>query len=179
MNSRDVVQIQIGRPPRSEVVVARVCHFDLPVVTVVPPHLEDGTPFPTTYWLTCPLLLRRVSRIESGGGVRVFDERIASDGDFAREYDRAMVRYSTDRDAMITDDSMVAPSGGIAGSRGGVKCLHAHVADTLVGNDNPVGHEVAGQVLPLDCESPCVIPGEGAPEWNQAWVEPDHEGRSD
>lgn len=179
MNSREVVEVQIGRPPRSEVVVSKACHFDLPVVTVVPPHLEDGTPFPTTYWLTCPLLLRRVSRVESGGGVRAFDKRIATDAEFSRQYDRAMVRYSEHRGTMIVDASLVAPSGGIAGSRGGVKCLHAHVADTLAGNDNPVGHEVAGQVLPLDCVSPCVVAGEVVPEWNQAWVEPQHEGCSD
>jgi uncharacterized protein len=178
MNSRDIVELQIGRAPRSEVVVSRACHYELPVVTVVPPNLEDGTPFPTTYWLTCPLLLRRVSRLESAGGVRAFDGRIATDAAFADQYNQAMSRYASVRDSMIADETLIAPSGGIAGSRGGVKCLHAHVADTLAGNENPVGREVAGQVLPLDCASPCVIAREGVPEWNQAWVEPDHEGGS-
>ena len=31
------------------------CHLGLPVVVRVPPILDDGTPFPTHYWLTCPL----------------------------------------------------------------------------------------------------------------------------
>ena len=42
----------------------------------VPPNLDDGTPFPTTYWLTCPLLVQRVSALEASGMVKVFDEII-------------------------------------------------------------------------------------------------------
>ncbi|MCH7669184.1 MAG: DUF501 domain-containing protein [Acidobacteria bacterium] len=178
MNNRDVVEIQIGRPPRSDVVVAHECHFNLPVVTVVPPHLDDGTPFPTTYWLTCPLMMRRISRIESEGGVRAYDERISTDIDFAAEFAAAASRYASDRDAMVANIDAVAPTGGIGGSRGGVKCLHSHLADTLAGNENPIGRELAGQVMPLDCASPCVVAQEGTPVWNQAWKEPHREGRS-
>ena len=86
MDDRSVVEVQIGRPPRSEVVVSARCHLALPVVIDVPPILEDGTPFPTTHWLTCPLAVLRISRIESNGGVRDADQWIASDPDVAAAF---------------------------------------------------------------------------------------------
>ncbi|HEX9761700.1 MAG TPA: DUF501 domain-containing protein, partial [Acidimicrobiia bacterium] len=49
-----VVEIQIGRPVRAPARVVSRCHLGLPVVIQVPPHLDDGTPFPTLFWLTCP-----------------------------------------------------------------------------------------------------------------------------
>lgn len=61
------ISAQIGRPARGEVSVASRCDLGLPVVIKVPPLLGDGTPFPTLYWLTCPLASRRVARIESAG----------------------------------------------------------------------------------------------------------------
>ena len=60
---RRVVAVQIGRPPRSDSRVLFTCHLGLPVVVETPPILDDGTPFPTRYWLTCPLAVKRVSRI--------------------------------------------------------------------------------------------------------------------
>ena len=69
MDDDAVVAAQIGRPLRSAAVTARRCHLGLPVVITVPPLLDDGTPFPTRYWLCCPLAQRRVGRLESSGGV--------------------------------------------------------------------------------------------------------------
>lgn len=173
MDDRSVVECQIGRPTRSPVVVESRCHLELPVVIGVPPILDDGTPFPTTHWLTCPLATLRVSRLESAGGVRDADERIAADDAFAKVFDEAMKRYGKHRDSLIPLSwEGPRPSGGIAGSRGGVKCLHAQYADTAAGNDNPVGAGVAGDIEPLDCTAPCVVLEEGAWVRNPVWVEP-------
>lgn len=173
MDDRLVVEAQLGRPPRSAVVVGVRCHLGLPVVIDVPPILEDGTPFPTTHWLTCPLALLRISRLESAGGVRVADELIASDPDTAKAFSGAMERYGAHRDSLIPRDwEGPRPSGGIAGSQGGVKCLHAQYADTASGNDNPIGADVASKIEPLDCAEQCVSIGTDGVVRNPSWVEP-------
>jgi hypothetical protein len=173
MNDRDAVTVQLGREPRSPVDVVARCHLEVPVVIAVPPHLDDGTPFPTRYWLTCPLATRRIGRIEATGGVRRAEDRIAEDAAFRDRHDAAMRRYERDRDALIGPDAPPnRPTGGVGGARRGVKCLHAHYADHAAGNDNPVGEDVAAWVEPLDCQVPCVAVVDGAPGRNPDWREP-------
>ncbi len=173
MDDRSVVELQIGRPPRSHVTVAVRCHLGLPIVIDVPPILDDGTPFPTTHWLTCPLALLRVSRLESAGGVRDADASIASDPAAAEAFGASMARYRSYRDSLIPDDwDGPRPSGGIAGSQGGVKCLHAQYADAASGNENLIGTDVATKIEPFDCAVPCVVEGPEGWARNEVWVEP-------
>lgn len=173
MDDRSVVELQIGRPPRSAVVVGVRCHFGLPVVIDVPPILDDGTPFPTTHWLTCPLAMLRLSRIESAGGVRDADALVASDPAVKDAFDSAMERYRRQRDALIPADwNGARPSGGVAGSQGGVKCLHAQYADAASGNENPIGADVAARIEPLDCAVPCVVEDREGSVRNGEWAEP-------
>lgn len=173
MDDRAVVAIQIGRKPRSVVDVVARCSLGLPVVTKVPPHLDDGTPFPTTYWLTCPLAGRRIGRLEAGGGVKEAEARLDSDAQFAADYARAMDRYEADRNSLIGIDApRHRPSGGVGGSRRGVKCLHAHYADHAAGNENPVGADVAQKIEPLDCTVACVAESDGIAATNPEWIEP-------
>lgn len=173
MDDREVVAVQIGRPPRSQVPVVSRCHLGLPVVIDVPPILDDGTPFPTTHWLTCPLATIRVSRIEASGGVRSADELIRTDADVRVAFGTAMHRYAAARDALLPEGwEGPVPTGGIAGSSGGVKCLHAQYADTIAGNDNPIGEDVAERIEPLTCTTSCVIDQEGVAVANPEWIEP-------
>jgi len=173
MSDRTVVTLQIGRKPRSPIDVTVRCHLDLPVVIDVPPILDDGTPFPTTHWLTCPLAVLRVSRLESCGGVVDADGRIAAEPAVAEAFATAMRRYESDRDKLIpTEWDGPRPTGGVAGSRGGVKCLHAQYADTAVGNENPIGAEVATRIEPLNCTVPCIVDTEDGVVLNPAWSEP-------
>jgi len=173
MDDRDVVAVQIGRPPRSLVPVAARCHLGMPVVIDVPPILDDGTPFPTMHWLTCPLATLRISRIESAGGVRAADELIRTDIEVRGAFGAAMNRYAQRRGSLIPIgwDGPI-PSGGIAGSSGGVKCLHAQYADTAAGNDNPIGEGVAQQIEPLVCTVACVVDVDGMAVANADWIEP-------
>ena len=118
MDDRQIVAAQIERTPRSVVEVVARCGLGLPTVTKVPPHLDDGTPFPTTYWLTCPLAGRRIGRLEADGGVKKADARIAADPDLAAQYRTAMRRYETERTQLIAADAPPHhPSGGVGGSR--------------------------------------------------------------
>ena len=173
MDDRSVVAAQIEREPRSVVDVVVRCPLELPVVIKVPPHLDDGTPFPTTYWLTCPLATRRIGRLEADGGVKKAESRIEQDPAFAAEFRSAMERYERERDAMIPGGSTdPRPSGGVGGSRRGVKCLHAHYADHVAGNKNPVGADTARRVGPLDCTTACVASQAGDVARNPDWIEP-------
>lgn len=159
-DERRTVEAQIGRPLRAQSRVASRCALGLPVVVAVPPELEDGTPFPTHYWLCCPLAHRRIARLEAQGGVREWERRLESDAALARDMVAAHERYREARGG--------SHAGGIAGIRGeGLKCLHAHFAHHHAGGANPVGRGVGEIVEPLDCSSPCVTDGARDPAWRE------------
>lgn len=164
-DDREVIETQIGRPLRASSEVVVRCHLGLPVVLRVPPHLDDGTPFPTRYWLTCPLAATRIGRIEGAGGVKRMENKARADAGFATDLEEAHASYAAERDVAITDTAAPKPSGGVGGAAKGVKCLHAHYAHRAAGGDNPVGALVAEWIEPLDCEVPCVVDGAMNPDW--------------
>ena len=176
--SQAVIGAQLGRPLRAFSKPLVRCHLGLPVVIEVPPVLDDGTPFPTHYWLSCPLAVRRVARIESRGDIGRIEDRAVADPEFGRRLTAAHERYRVERDVLIGHDATHRPSGGVAGASFGVKCLHAHYADYAAGAvaddswDNPVGELVATEVEPLDCTVPCVIGDMRNPNWVEPRTEP-------
>jgi len=173
MDDREVVAAQLGRLLRAPIHVVSLCPLGLPIVAAVPPLLDDGTPFPTRYWLTCPLARIRVGRLESAGGVKAMERWVESDPAIEVRFLAAGDRYAAERDLLIPDGALHRPSGGVAGSRRGVKCLHAHYADHRAGHDNPVGEMVAPWVEPLDCTMGCVVDDDGGGVLrNPAWREP-------
>ena len=172
MDDRHVVAVQIGRPLRAAANVVSRCHLGLPVVVQVPPLLDDGTPFPTFYWLSCPLASKRVGRLEGVGGVKTMERRAESVPEFGAALEMAHARYAAERDDLLPDGADPKPSGGVGGTARGVKCLHAHYADTRAGNENPVGDLVAPWVEPLDCEMACVVEVDSDAIENPKWREP-------
>jgi hypothetical protein len=132
----------LGRDPDGPFeVVVRNTDGD-PVVIRNAPFLEDGTPMPTRYWLVGPAAVRAVSRLESAGGVRAAEAAVDRE-----ELADAHRCYAAERDAAIpTDRPGPRPTGGVGGTRTGVKCLHAHYAWHLAGGDDPVGRWVAGRL---------------------------------
>ncbi len=113
-----------------------------PVVLKNSPFLDDGTPMPTRYWLISPEEIRRVGQLEAAGGVNAAEAAI--DPLLIAE---AHARYAAERDADIPSDHPgPRPFGGVAGTRVGVKCLHAHWAWHLAGGDDPVGRWIETQL---------------------------------
>lgn len=165
VEDREVVEVQIGRPLRAESEVVARCHLGLPVVVRVPPHLDDGTPFPTLYWLTCPLATTRIGRLEGAGGVKRMESKATADPEFAAGLEQAHASYAAERDELVSEDDAPRPSGGVGGAADGVKCLHAHYAHHVAGGENPVGELVAAWIGPLDCEVRCVVDGGMNPDW--------------
>ena len=166
MSDSRTVAVQIGRPLRADSEVVVRCHLDVPVVVAVPPLLDDGTPFPTHYWLSCPLAVARIGRLEAAGGVKRMEAKAEADPEFGAALEAAHARYASERDRLLPEGADPRPSGGVGGARRGVKCLHAHYADTAAGNDNPVGELVAAWIEPLDCEVRCVVGETRNPEWS-------------
>ncbi|HET9689833.1 MAG TPA: DUF501 domain-containing protein [Acidimicrobiales bacterium] len=109
-----------------------------PLVLRNAPLLDDGTPMPTTYWLLAGPLRAAVDRLEAAGGVRAAEAAVDP-----AELAAAHRRYAAERDAMLPQGwAGPLPSGGVGGTRTGVKCLHAHLAWHLAGGDDPVGRWV-------------------------------------
>ena len=170
-----IIEAQLGRPARARSRVVSRCRLGLPVVIAVPGVLDDGTPFPTHYWLTCPLAHRRIARLEAAGEVRAWERRLAEDPSLRSAMGRAHAAYAVAREATVPDDARHRPSGGVAGldpESGGLKCLHTHYAHARAGGDNPVGAAVASDIEPLDCARPCVVVDEGGARRSPHWREP-------
>jgi uncharacterized protein len=147
MGDRERVEQLLGRTPRGAFEVVVRDPLGEPVVLRNAPFLDDGTPMPTIFYLVSPELVRAVSRLEAAGGVRRAEAAIDA-GDIAAAHDR----YAAERDERIDDlHTGPRPFGGVGGTRAGVKCLHAHLAYTLAGGDDPVGEWVLEQ---LDAGAP-------------------------
>ena len=132
----------LGREPQGgyEVVVRNEAGD--PVVIRNQPLLADATPMPTLYWLVGERERESVSRLEAAGGVKAAEAAVD-----AGELAAAHRRYAAERDAALPAGHRgPRPSGGVGGTRVGVKCLHAHYAWYLAGGDDPVGRWVAEQL---------------------------------
>ena len=139
MDDRQAVTLLLGRPPAGDFDVVVRRDDGRPVVIRNAPLLADGTPMPTLYWLVDDELRRAVSTLEAAGGVRAAEASVD-----AGEVAAAHARYAAERDAALpAGHTGPRPSGGVAGTRTGVKCLHAHYAWYLAGGDDPVGRWVA------------------------------------
>jgi hypothetical protein len=125
----EAVEAQLGRHPRGARRVAHRCGCGLPDVVETSPRLADGTPFPTTFYLTCPRATGAVSTLESRGVMRDMTQRLADDADLAAAHRGAHEDYLRRR----ADLGEVAEIEGV--SAGGmptrVKCLHVLVAHAL------------------------------------------------
>ena len=133
------VSRQLGRPARDMVEVSARCVCSRPLVVKTRPRLEDGTPFPTLYYLTQPSATAAVSTLEASGVMAQFQEQLAEDEQLAAAYLAAHESFLAERE----DIEVVAEIEGI--SAGGmptrVKCLHSLVAHSLAKGPgvNPIG----------------------------------------
>jgi hypothetical protein len=101
----------------------------------------DGTPFPTTYYLTCPRATAACSTLEASGLMADMTARLQYDEELADRYRRAHQHYLHDREQLGWVPEIAEVSAGGMPDR--VKCLHALAAHSLaVGPDvNPLGDE--------------------------------------
>jgi hypothetical protein len=153
------VEAQLHRPPRATRGVAHRCACGLPDVVETAPRLDDGTPFPTLYYLTCPLARSAVGRLEAAGLMREMTERLATDEDLAVRYRAAHEAYLARRDAIEPLGTTVT-AGGMPDR---VKCLHVLVAHALAAGPgvNPLGDEALDRIGEWWADGPCVSVSQG------------------
>ncbi len=148
MDDEAVVARQLGRPPRAFRRVVVRCPYGRPAVTEQWPRAADGAPFPTTYYLTCPQLVAKISRLEADGGVERWTQAVRESPELRASLDLA----SAEQQALRPDIP-----GGIGGSiRGGsLKCLHAHAAFALARPGYEVGEQILDELGDLWPDSGC------------------------
>ena len=133
------VSRQLGRPARGIVAIAARCVCGNPVVVQTSPRLEDGTPFPTTYYLTHPAATAAVSTLEATGLMAKLQSNLAEDAELSAKYLLAHESYLRDRAKLGDVAELTGISAGGMPDR--VKCLHALVAHSLAAGPgvNPIG----------------------------------------
>ena len=151
-----VVAAQLGRPPRSIHAIAHRCPCGNPDVVATEPRLEDGTPFPTTFYLTCPRAASMIGTLEASGLMREMTERLAHDDDLAAAYRAAHEAYIDARAAIGEVPEIAGVSAGGMPDR--VKCLHVLAGHSLAEGRgvNPLGDEVLDELGEWWSSGPCV-----------------------
>lgn len=146
MGDREIVEQQLGRPPRAFRRVVVRCPYGRPAVTEQAPFDEHGEPFPTTYYVTCRALVAAIARLEADGGVERWTRAVERDETLA-----ASLRAANDEQRRIRPEL----PGGIGGATrsGSLKCLHAHAAFALARPGYELGDRIladVGELWPPD-----------------------------
>ncbi len=141
-DDQQVIEQQLGRAIRGALEVAHRCACGQPDVVVTAPRLEDGSPFPTMYYLTCPKATGAVGTLEAKGVMRELQQELDDDPELAHAYAQAHESYLKSRELLGHVDEIAGISAGGMPNR--VKCLHVLAAHALaVGRGvNPLGDRV-------------------------------------
>jgi len=160
-----IIQRQLGRPPRGVLAVERRCRWGYPQVIKVYPLLRDGSKielFPTLFWLTCPTLIEQLSALEQRGYINEVERLLVEDEQLRQEYQRNHRHYVAERWAALTEEdrALVERRGLVPALRdrgiGGlsdwskVKCLHLHYAHHLA-RGNVIGRWVENHFPLKEC----------------------------
>src|SRR4051794_5352718 len=153
-----VIEAQLGRPPRSVHAIAHRCPCGNPDVVATEPRLDDGTPFPTTFYLTCPRAASLIGTLEASGLMKEMSDRLADDPDLAAAYRRAHESYLAYRESIADVPEIAGVSAGGMPTR--VKCLHVLAGQALAQGPgtNPLGDEVVELLGAFWRSGPCVDP---------------------
>ena len=166
-DDRAAVARQLGREPRAFLRVAVRCPYGRPAVTEQEPYDDQGGPFPTTYYLTCPHLVAAVSRLEAAGGVERWSRAAADDPVLAASLaggndEQRSVRHDLAAGRTGSDDGASLELGiGGAGRHGSLKCLHAHAAYALARPGYVLGERIVAEIEPLWPPDRCCTTSEG------------------
>jgi uncharacterized protein len=154
------VAAQLGREPRAIHEVGHRCPCGNPDVVTTEPRLPDGTPFPTTFYLTCPRAASRIGTLEGSGLMKEMQDRLATDQELAAGYEAAHHAYLAARAELGQVPEIEGVSAGGMPDR--VKCLHVLAAQSLAQGRgaNPLGDEVLDLLGAWWVPGPCVEPVE-------------------
>lgn len=157
-----VIEAQLGRAPRGIHDIGHRCPCGNPDVVTTEPRLADGTPFPTTFYLTCPRAASMIGTLEASGLMKAMSERLEHEPKLAAAYARAHERYLAYRESIGHVGEIDGVSAGGMPTR--VKCLHVLAGQSLAQGRgvNPLGDEVLDQLGAYWTAGPCAS-GDGVP----------------
>lgn len=160
------LEFQLGRLPRGVVGVAARCVCGRPTVVATSPRLEDGTPFPTTFYLTCLGAVKGCSVLEAEKVMEGMNQSLKEDQELAAAYQRAHEAYVAARAELGDVPEIAGVSAGGMPTR--VKCLHALVGHALAAGPgvNPIGDQAVAMMAERDLwqEQLCTCPPETGSE---------------
>ncbi|MER6970998.1 DUF501 domain-containing protein [Nocardioides sp. NPDC000445] len=158
IDPKDVAAItaQLGREPRGIHEVGHRCPCSLPDVVTTEPRLPNGTPFPTTFYLTCPRAASKIGTLEGTHVMKDMEARLASDEELAAAYAKAHEAYLEARYELGDPPEIHGISAGGMPNR--VKCLHVLAGQALAQGPgvNPLGDEVLERLGEWWKSGPCV-----------------------
>ena len=161
----NIIRGQLDNNAESVIKVIKYCPTNYPMIILVHPFSNDK-PFPTIYWLSCPVIKEDIFKLEDTGYIEVLKRKKNQSKEFQKKLDNAHKRYSKVRVSLLDKDKLkrarqkskdlfeMLKKSGVAGIREkeGIKCLHGHYADYIISGDNPVGEEVAKKIdIPTCC----------------------------
>lgn len=135
----DVVSAQLGRQARGVVGIAARCVCGNPTVVATSPRLDDGSPFPTFYYLTHPAATAAMSTLEATQVMPELAALLDQDENITAAYLAAHRAYLADREQFGEVAEIAGISAGGMPTR--VKCLHALAGHALAAGPgvNPLG----------------------------------------
>ncbi len=149
------VAAQLGREPRSVIDVAHRCSCGQPDVLKTAPRLDDGTPFPTLYYMTCPKATGAIGTLEANGVMKDLADALAADPELAADYEKAHEIYLQEREAIEHVTEIAGISAGGMPTR--VKCLHVLIGHSLAAGPgvNPLGDRALAMLKDWGQTGPC------------------------
>jgi hypothetical protein len=148
----DEVSRQLGRPARDILEIAARCVCGRPLVVKTKPRLQNGTPFPTLYYLTQQAATAAASTLEASGFMVELQDLLLDD-DIAAQYLFAHQEYLREREQVEVVEEIQDFSAGGMPVR--VKCLHALIGHSLAKGPgvNPMGDRALEKLTwsPLVC----------------------------
>lgn len=162
-SEKKIIELQLERKIDNNFVTIKRCIWNFPKVIRSYP-LKNNRPFPTIFWLTCPLLIKNVSRLEEKGMIKYFEKKLQQEPEMKKSFLLAHETTKKLRKALLSEK---APywikkdliSRGIGGTKNHltVKCLHLQLANFLGGIDNPIGEEVWKSMDIVNCKENNII----------------------
>jgi hypothetical protein len=119
------------------------------------PRLDDGTPFPTLYYMTCPKATGAIGTLEANGVMKELADAIAADPELAAKYEVAHESYLAEREAIEHVEEIAGISAGGMPTR--VKCLHVLIGHSLAAGPgvNPLGDMALAMLKDWGQTGPC------------------------
>ena len=170
LDEANTVERLLGRKPKVPFIVATHCpDGTIQVLQTDPANWEDNRwkPFPSFFWLVCPRLKKLISQLEQSGFIREIANRLKNDQSFRELFlkgQKEVLMFRRELAKKIVPQEFwnqvekVLEETNIAGSRNmlGVKCLHAHSAQTLAFGRNPIGEMVLEKIGRCQADVPCL-----------------------